>query len=129
MGNRRVIGLRENSESNTLYVYIHWAKDDVMQITKEILEHSEKRWGDNSYANRMAVGYIMANDPLGELGFGLSINEYSSPDNDTVPIIVWKEFKVIATKSSFHETYDPFADGDQVLYEMTFDEVLALQNQ
>jgi hypothetical protein len=129
MGNRRVIGLRENTESNTLYVYIHWAKDDVMQITKEILEHSEKRWGDNSYANRMAVGYIMANDPLGELGIGLSINKYASPDNDLVPIIVWEKFKVIVTKSSFHETYDPYAEEDQVVSEMTFDEVLALQNQ
>lgn len=130
MGNRRVIGLRENTDSNTLYVYIHWAHpDDVMIITRNVIQHAEKRWGENDYANRMAIGYIIKDDVEGELGFGISINEYSAPDNDLVPIIVWNEFKVIVTKSSMHESYNPEMQGDdQVVSEMTFDEVLALQD-
>ena len=133
MGNRRVIGFRENTDvTDTLYLYMHWGNDDVMKSVREIIKHSENRWSDASYANRMAIGYVLSEDAMGEFNFGISVNEFIAPDNDTVPIIVWRATKVIITKAPYHESFSEYLDDeniDQIIAEYTFDQVLDVETE
>jgi hypothetical protein len=128
MGNRRVIGFRESTDmTDTLYLYMHWGNEDVMKSVREIISHAEPRWSDASYANRMAIGYMLSEDAMGEYNFGISVNGFVAPDNDTVPIIVWRDAKVILTKAPDHASFSQALDDeniDQIIAEYTFDQVL-----
>ena len=114
MGDRAVIGFQSEADSPVLYLYMHWSGSEQEQILKDALLRSSSRWGDNSYATRICISELVGKDWNQDLGYGLEIDSYASPDYDTIQVVCWynrtvelrnaeRESDVIAV-----ETFDEF---------------------
>jgi hypothetical protein len=59
-------------------LYSHWGEDTMYQDLAAALQHAQPRKGDESYYIRMAVSYLLKDDLLDELHYGL----YACNPND-----------------------------------------------
>lgn len=92
MGNRAAIGFRDNVSQCTLYLYLHWAPaDDLELLLAEAIKHASNRWDDPAYATRMAICHIVGNEYDSEFGYGLTINRVPDLDIPHIPVIYWTE--------------------------------------
>lgn len=96
MGDRFVVGLRENSNEPTMYLYSHWGGDEQDQALAEALRKvlTEQREHDHDYANRIVVSQIIGTQWDRGTGFGLSIDSYAEPDYDYINVVNWTTQKV-----------------------------------
>lgn len=90
MGDRANFGFASNGSAIVLYG--HWAGEGMMNTLAEALEHSQNRWGDDGYATRMAVSYIVetAGATMAETGYGLYVNTIADNEH-SVPVVDWDE--------------------------------------
>jgi hypothetical protein len=128
MGNRTIVGLQENAEAPTLYVYLHWSKyPDGLQDAQKALDHARPRWNDYSYATRMVVSHLTDGCYPSDTGSGLSIDNYVDPDYDLWAVINWDKQQVVIWKGEHtHVGNDYQRQPDQVIKTMTFDDFLNL---
>jgi hypothetical protein len=84
MGDRAVIGFKESqNDTAPIWLYSHWGGSSQRVDLARALNASRKRWSDSSYATRIAVSHIIADDWSGELNYGLSAGEsFCMPDYD-----------------------------------------------
>jgi hypothetical protein len=128
MGNRTIVGFQENTEAPTLYVYLHWSKySDGLQDAQKALDHAYPRWGDYSYATRMAVSHLTDGCYPSDTGSGISINYYTDPDYDHWAVINWSKKEVQIWKSGYVRVGKDYQrQADRIVQMMTFDDFLSL---
>lgn len=74
MGSRVNAALRTNADVNEhIFLYSHNGGWCFPKKIKYSLQHCRQRWGDNSYAARMFVSYVVGDQWGGALEFGLSL--------------------------------------------------------
>ena len=61
----------KQSEDHAVALYSHWGEDSMYQDLAAALQHAAPRKGDESYYIRMAISYLIQDDVLGELHYGL----------------------------------------------------------
>lgn len=94
MGDRSVVGFRDNAESPTLYLYSHWSGTGMFAALGDALTYASARWKDPAYATRICVSQIIGDAWNKETGFGLSVGHYTWPDVETIPVVSWNEGRV-----------------------------------
>jgi hypothetical protein len=112
MGDRMVIGFQAKSAEPTIYLYAQWGGEAQKEILVNALQKSESRWTDADYATRICISQIVGDSWKDTLGFGISVNNFCSPDYDTIQVVEWHKGKV-----SIRETSNP----ENVLEEITLE--------
>ena len=112
MGDRMVIGFQAKSAEPTIYLYAQWGGEAQKEILVNALKKSESRWTDADYATRICISQIVGDSWNDTLGFGISVNNFCSPDYDTIQVVEWHKGKV-----SIRETSNP----ENVLEEITLE--------
>jgi hypothetical protein len=112
MGDRMVIGFQAKSAEPTIYLYAQWGGEAQKEILVNALQKSESRWTDADYATRICISQIVGDSWNDTLGHGISVNNFCSPDYDTIQVVEWHKGKV-----SIRETSNP----ENVLEEITLE--------
>ena len=107
-----VIGFQAKSAEPTIYLYAQWGGEAQKEILVNALQKSESRWTDADYATRICISQIVGDSWNDTLGFGISVNNFCSPDYDTIQVVEWHKGKV-----SIREASDP----KNVLEEITLE--------
>ena len=89
MGNRTVWGFRDKSDSPIIFLYSHWGGSTRHEDLALALEASRPRWNDESYATRICISSIIGDDWKSEYGFGISVNNFCSPNYDNYTVVNW----------------------------------------
>ena len=119
MGDRAVIGFKESqNDTAPIWLYSHWGGSSQRVDLARALNASRKRWSDSSYATRIAVSHIIADDWSGELNYGLSAGEsFCMPDYDFMCVVVWDKQIVQMCEAS---------NPANVISQMNFEEFISL---
>jgi hypothetical protein len=112
MGDRMVVGFQAKSADPIIYIYSQWGGESQKEILVNALQKSESRWTDSDYATRICISQIVGDSWNDTLGFGISVNNFCSPDYDTIQVVEWHKGKV-----SIRETSNP----ENVLEEITLE--------
>jgi hypothetical protein len=112
MGDRMVVGFQAKSADPIIYIYSQWGGEAQKEILVNALQKSESRWTDFDYATRICISQIVGDSWNDTLGFGISVNNFCSPDYDTIQVVEWHKGKV-----SIRETSNP----ENVLEEITLE--------
>ena len=112
MGDRMVVGFQAKSADPIIYIYSQWGGEAQKEILVNALQKSESRWTDADYATRICISQIVGDSWNDTLGFGISVNNFCSPDYDTIQVVEWHKGKV-----SIRETSSP----ENVLEEITLE--------
>lgn len=116
MGDRAVIGFRNNSETPTIFIYQHWVGGNQSDVLARALEASRPRWGDDSYATRIALSNIVGENWNGELGYGIYVGETAhGADYEYILVVDWARKAVMVCLND---------DSDKVIGEASFDDFL-----
>ena len=107
-----VVGFQAKSAEPTIYLYAQWGGEAQKEILVNALQKSESRWTDADYATRICISQIVGDSWNDTLGFGISVNNFCSPDYDTIQVVEWHKGKV-----SIRETSNP----ENVLEEITLE--------
>ena len=107
-----VIGFQAKSAEPTIYLYAQWGGEAQKEILVNALQKSESRWTDADYATRICISQIVGDSWNDTLGFCISVNNFCSPDYDTIQVVEWHKGKV-----SIRETSNP----ENVLEEITLE--------
>lgn len=68
----------KQSEDLAVALYSHWGEDSMCQDLAAALNHAAPRKGDTPYYTRMAISYLLKDDLLNELHYGI----YACNPND-----------------------------------------------
>ena len=106
MGDRGQVRLRYTDElnGNDIYIYTHWGALSMPSVVADALERGRDRWHDPCYLNRIIFSEFIANDVMGETGFGICTEEHGD---------VWRIIEVDHAHNSvkiFEKTYDQPVD-------------------
>lgn len=107
-----VVGFQAKSADPIIYIYSQWGGEAQKEILVNALQKSESRWTDADYATRICISQIVGDSWKDTLGFGISVNNFCSPDYDTIQVVEWHKGKV-----SIRETSNP----ENVLEEITLE--------
>ena len=107
-----VVGFQAKSAEPTIYLYAQWGGEAQKEILVNALQKSESRWTDADYATRICISQIVGDSWNDTLGHGISVNNFCSPDYDTIQVVEWHKGKV-----SIRETSNP----ENVLEEITLE--------
>ena len=107
-----VVGFQAKPADPIIYIYSQWGGEAQKEILVNALQKSESRWTDADYATRICISQIVGDSWNDTLGFGISVNNFCSPDYDTIQVVEWHKGKV-----SIRETSNP----ENVLEEITLE--------
>jgi hypothetical protein len=108
MGDRITYVFKDGSDT-ALALYSHWGASTWEQDVAQALLHAQPRWSDGSYANRMAISYLLTahDEILAETGFGIygiPVNEEPSEMFSATCVIDWQKRTV--THEGNEESFD-----------------------
>lgn len=110
MGDRANFGLRQ-IDGNTLFVYGHWAGDNMLAKFAHALDACQARAPhDEAYANRIIISQLVGEDWDGTLGWGVTIN-YMTDNEHKVPVYDFSTDEV----SLYDYTWNPSALTDKIV--------------
>jgi hypothetical protein len=89
MGDRANFGFKQNN-GDTLFLYGHWAGHNMLGNLAAALSAAEPRWGDSSYATRIATSHLIGDEWTSTTGWGFSINRLDDNEHK-VPVVNWAE--------------------------------------
>lgn len=112
MGDRGNIGFVQhtwNHETKTeqiggaVFLYTHWAGYRAQELAKAAIDAAKDRWGDQTYATRIAVSHLTA-EAKGDGGWGLGIlpGENSYP----LPMVDFQARTVAVLSADEGDSYD-----------------------
>jgi hypothetical protein len=61
----------KQSKNQAVALYSHWGEDTMYEDLAAALQHAAPRKSDESYYTRMAISYLLKDDLLDELHYGL----------------------------------------------------------
>jgi hypothetical protein len=89
MGNRVNFGFQQSND-NTVFLYGHWAGHAMLERLANAVEAARPRWGDESYATRIAISQLVGEDWNAETGWGIYINQIGDNEHK-VPVVNFQE--------------------------------------
>ena len=101
MGDRANFGFVQPS-GDVIVLYGHWAGHNMLANLAEAVAKAQPRWGDASYATRIAISQMINDSWSYETGWGLHVNEIGDNEHK-IAIVDWqqKTFSLHA-EDSFH---------------------------
>ena len=99
MGDRANICVQDSYGPAPIYMYTHWEGTKLPETLKSALINGKDRWDDPIYLSRIIFSYMIKDNILGDIGFGLSTKVgdgddkiiYVNMDKKTVSIrdVIW----------------------------------------
>ncbi len=89
MGDRANFGFVQPN-GNTIVLYGHWAGHQMLGRLADAVIAARPRWNDSSYATRIAISNIIADQWNMETGWGLYVNEIGDNEHK-IAIIDWDQ--------------------------------------
>ena len=89
MGDRANFGFKD-SKGDTVFLYGHWAGHRMLENLADAVSAAEPRWSDESYATRISISRLIADEWSSETGWGITVNELADNEHK-VPIIDWSK--------------------------------------
>ena len=74
MGDRANVGFVQPN-GHTIVLYGHWAGHNMLSNLAEAVFKARPRWNDSSYATRITISHMVADQWNSETGWGLQVNE------------------------------------------------------
>lgn len=117
MGDRANFGIKMD-ESNTLFVYGHYAGHEMMNrfSTALLRVRNADRLQDPEYATRIVISSLVGEDHSGDYGWGISLN-YLVDNEHSFPVVDFSEGTV-----SLYEANEPI--GGKPKFVMTIDKFI-----
>ena len=118
MGDRAVVGVRENSTSPTIFLYLHWAGSEQDSLLGDALQLAQSRieMGDASYATRIIISQMTKGLEDSETGAGLYVGgTHHGADYYTINIVDIEAKRVYVCQND---------DSDSVEMEWTIDDFI-----
>ena len=112
MGDRATF-VFEQSDGNTIYLYGHWAGDQMMNNLATAIDRASVRWGDEAYATRIAISQIIGDQWNQELSWGIST--YFGDSEHSVPVVNWTNQTVRLLPHSWDKKFDMNAEPKFVM--------------
>jgi hypothetical protein len=102
MGDRAVIGFKEDKDAVPVFLYSHWGGSDRYRDLQRALTAAQPRWNDAAYATRIAISQIVENYWKDETGFGISAgeNSFCTPDYEDVPVVIWSDRRIVVVSAA-----------------------------
>lgn len=96
MGDRYTVGFtgyeESDNEERRVWLYSHWGGDDRYAEISRAIKAAHPRWDDPTYATRIAISHIVADQWQSEYGFGIEAGPYCLTHVEYNPILVdWHE--------------------------------------
>lgn len=89
MGDRANFGFVQPN-GHTIVLYGHWAGHQMLGRLADAVIAARPRWTDSSYATRIAISQIVADQWNMETGWGLQVNEIGDNEHK-IAIIDWDQ--------------------------------------
>jgi hypothetical protein len=89
MGDRANFGFVQPN-GHTIVLYGHWAGHQMLGKLADAVIAARPRWNDSSYATRIAISNIVADQWNMETGWGLYINEIGDNEHK-IAVIDWDQ--------------------------------------
>jgi hypothetical protein len=89
MGDRANFGFVQPN-GQTIVLYGHWAGHQMLGKLADAVIAARPRWNDSSYATRIAISNIIADQWNMETGWGLYVNEIGDNEHK-IAIIDWDQ--------------------------------------
>ena len=103
MGDRANFGFVQPN-GNTIVLYGHWAGNQMFGKLADAVIKARPRWNDPSYATRIAISQIVADQWNEETGWGLHVNEIGDNEHK-IAIVDWAQQTFsLHNEDSFHNT-------------------------
>lgn len=77
-------------DGETIVLYGHWAGYNMLGNLAEAVAKAQPRWGDPSYATRIAISQMIGDSWSSETGWGLQVNSISDNEHK-IPVINWED--------------------------------------
>jgi len=107
MGDRANFGFVQPN-GNTIVLYGHWAGSNMLGRLADAVIAARPRWTDSSYATRIAISQLVADQWNMETGWGLHVNEIGDNEHK-IAIIDWDQ-----QMFSLHEQADYRDESNKV---------------
>lgn len=107
MGDRANFGFVQPN-GHTIVLYGHWAGYQMLGRLADAVIAARPRWNDSSYATRIAISQLVADQWNMETGWGLQVNELGDNEHK-VAIIDWNQ-----QTFSLHETDESINKDNKV---------------
>ena len=107
MGDRANFGFVQPN-GNTIVLYGHWAGSNMLGRLADAVIAARPRWTDSSYATRIAISQLVADQWNMETGWGLHVNEIGDNEHK-IAIIDWDQ-----QMFSLHEQSDYRDESNKV---------------
>ena len=103
MGDRANFGFVQPN-GNTIVLYGHWAGHNMLGKLADAVIKARPRWNDPSYATRIAISQLVADQWNDETGWGLHVNEIGDNEHK-IAIVDWaQQTFTLHEEDSFHNT-------------------------
>jgi hypothetical protein len=89
MGDRANFGFVQPN-GNTVVLYGHWAGHQMLGRLADAVIAARPRWNDSSYATRIAISQLVADQWNMETGWGIYVNEIGDNEHK-IAIIDWDQ--------------------------------------
>ncbi len=89
MGDRANFGFVQPN-GNTVVLYGHWAGYQMLGRLADAVIAARPRWNDSSYATRIAISQLVADQWNMETGWGIYVNEIGDNEHK-IAIIDWDQ--------------------------------------
>jgi len=114
MGDRANFGFRQ-ADGETIYLYGHWAGHEMMARLADAIIAAQNRWHDESYATRIAISNLIADEWDQEYSWGIAT--YVGDNEHSIPVVEWCTQRVILYSRDGLENND-------IKFVMTFQQFL-----
>ena len=105
MGDRAVAGFRTKSSEPTIFLYQHWSGSEQSKNFADALEASRSRWGDDSYATRIALSHLVGEAWNQDLGYGIYVGGTAhGSDYPFVLVADWETRRVFVCDNDNSDT-------------------------
>lgn len=104
MGDRANIIVNDQYDEttpNAVVLYTHWSGTEVPETLKAALARGRERWNDGPYLTRIIFGQMVAHDPMGTTGYGISA-QIGDNEHPFLVVDVARQVVVRVTPSASH---------------------------
>lgn len=122
MGDRAVAGFRAKASDPTIFIYQHWSGYDQSARLANAINTARPRWGDDSYATRIALSQLVGDDWNQELGYGIYVGGTShGADYSFILVVDWEMREVLVCDNDNSDrvieaiSFEDFIDNHEVL--------------
>lgn len=106
MGDRANIGFLSTNRTDCTWLYVHSAGSMLPEIALEAVEAAKPRWGDPSYATRMALTATIGGIPLTQ-STGAGVDVLPGENEHPALVIDWRDHLLYVlraeTADAWHE--------------------------